>query len=423
MNKYLILFSIIFVLLISISSVSAEGNFTELQEDIDSSGDVLEINQDYTYNNVSDSSFSEKGVLVNKSNYVVNGNNHTVNGKYSSKIFNITGSNITINNLNFININSLTNAIFIKNSNNILFTNCAFTNVSGYGVEVSSSNLTLNNISYDCNNSEGLCTVNGSNIYLSNSNFNDLKNVHRLIYLCENNSLSFSNCNFTNIEDMTICFSYLSQIYITHCVFGNLSSDYAPICSWGGDIFVEDSKFLNTFAGLTGGAIISKYGEKLNVKNCEFIHCFSTKNGGAIFADWVKNIAILNSSFVDCFSKFGGGLLVLMSNLVVNNSVFKNNKVEFDGAAIYTSYTNISISNSSFENNSCILDKELDSTNGGALYIDKAKKIKINKSKFINNKANKGGALFIYDSNNVNIILILRIIKKQFMEYSLLSIF
>lgn len=100
-KKGFILLSVLFVLLVSISGVAA-GSFTELQENIDTDADdVLDVNEDYVYNEVSDKSISEKGVSLNRSNYVINGNNHTVDAKSSSKIFNIKGSNITIMILSF----------------------------------------------------------------------------------------------------------------------------------------------------------------------------------------------------------------------------------------------------------------------------------------------------------------------------------
>ena len=48
------MFLVFLVLFISVSAVSAEGNFTALQEEIDSSTHSLEIKQDYIYDNATD---------------------------------------------------------------------------------------------------------------------------------------------------------------------------------------------------------------------------------------------------------------------------------------------------------------------------------------------------------------------------------
>ena len=59
---------------------------------------------------------------------MINGNNHTVDAKSSSKIFTIKGSNITINDFKFLNVKE-TDAIFINGSKGITLNNCVFTNV------------------------------------------------------------------------------------------------------------------------------------------------------------------------------------------------------------------------------------------------------------------------------------------------------
>lgn len=117
----------------------------------------------------------------------------------------------------------------------------------------------------------------------------------------------------------------------------------------------------------------------------------------------ISKINILGSKFLNGFSDFGGAIVALDSNLFINDSQFVNNKATYDGAAIYTSYTKVNISNSSFENNTCLSNKDIDYSCGGALYIDKADSIKVDNSKFINNKATNGGALYIYDSDNVTV--------------------
>ena len=75
------------VLLVVVSSVSAEGNFTALQNEIYNAGDVLNITQDYAYDNASDVDIID-GIIINqKEHFVINGNGHTINGSNKMQIF------------------------------------------------------------------------------------------------------------------------------------------------------------------------------------------------------------------------------------------------------------------------------------------------------------------------------------------------
>ncbi|WP_296887460.1 pectate lyase-like adhesive domain-containing protein [uncultured Methanobrevibacter sp.] len=104
MNKFKI-FLILLVLFISINAVYSEGNFTELQTEINNSTGSIEITQDYVYVNESDYDLTD-GILINKSTLFINGNGHTIDGAGQSRIFymgNNSGQNITISNLKIIN--------------------------------------------------------------------------------------------------------------------------------------------------------------------------------------------------------------------------------------------------------------------------------------------------------------------------------
>ena len=83
---------VVLVLVVSITSVSA-ASFTDLQNDIENSQGILNINQDYIYNNTTDIALNE-GINLTKSNFIINGNNHTINGNNQAGLFSITGNNI-----------------------------------------------------------------------------------------------------------------------------------------------------------------------------------------------------------------------------------------------------------------------------------------------------------------------------------------
>ena len=56
--------------------------------------------RDYKFNNETDKA---EGIAIEKVNFVINGNGHTVDADGKSIVFNISSGNITINNLRIIN--------------------------------------------------------------------------------------------------------------------------------------------------------------------------------------------------------------------------------------------------------------------------------------------------------------------------------
>ena len=89
-----------FVLLLSLTCVSAnESNtFTDLQTAIDESGNELNINHNYVYNDTADGKYSE-GITINNRELVINGNGYAVDGSNHARILLVTQCNLTINNL------------------------------------------------------------------------------------------------------------------------------------------------------------------------------------------------------------------------------------------------------------------------------------------------------------------------------------
>ena len=102
MLKKLKIFLIFLILFISIGAISASENFTSLQEDIEDSEHNMEITQDYIYDNTTDGELID-GIEIEKVNFTLNGNGHTIDGKSQARILDIRGYNITISNLKIIN--------------------------------------------------------------------------------------------------------------------------------------------------------------------------------------------------------------------------------------------------------------------------------------------------------------------------------
>ena len=84
--------------------------FTDLSNEINMSTGTFEIEHNYKFNNKTDNS----PVVINKDDFVINGNNHILDGSNQSTIFHINGTNITINNLVFVNGNNVNGGLLVS---------------------------------------------------------------------------------------------------------------------------------------------------------------------------------------------------------------------------------------------------------------------------------------------------------------------
>ena len=356
MNKIKI-FLILIVLFISISAVSAEGNFTALQNEIDTSDNSLDIKQDYTYDNVADKGF-EKGILINKSDFTVNGNGYTIDGANQARIFNIIGSNITILNLNLINGNS--------DEGGAIYTN---------------STITLNKVSFINNNG-----TNGA--IFGNVGSQIIRDCH-----FENNTGIYAGC----------IYYYFTTAQIINSTFTNTTSKYAPAIyhQEHGDLTIQDCTFKNLYAEEgSGGAIGIKNIQNIEIDNCTFINTTSYKNGGAIFIDFIQFgiLKIKKSRFFNCTGNFGGALAQLLGELFLEDCEFYDNTASYGGGAIYYSQgMTFTINNTQFYRNKLLYDDSC----GGGIYVDaNVDKTYIENCEFINNTRQ---GIYAYDMKQLNV--------------------
>ena len=376
---------VLIVLFISISAVSAEGNYTALQEEIDSSTNSIEITQDYVYDNSTDYELI-MGINITKSDFTINGNGYTIDASNQARIFDIYGTNITINNLNFINGKARNGAALYVNPNSIV---------------------TTNNVVFKDNNVSGLCgaIINlGSYTSINDTFINNHADMGGAIY-SEYGELNIINGTFSSENGLKWGLVYMmcTSMYIENTIFANTTSNYSTAVyarqSMGK---IRKSTFVNLTATMTAGAIgIKDQFDDIEIDDCDFISNYAEKNGGAIYADvggedgiGEGNITILNSRFTDCISDFGGAYLQLAGHLTIDNTNFTSNIAGFDGGAIYTSWVEtVNISNSIFTSNMGYYD---DYSNGGACYFDMGEII-LDSCIFKNNNASEGSSIYTYD--------------------------
>ena len=422
--KKIKVFLVLIVLFISISAVSAEGNFTALQNEINDSGDSLEITQDYTYDNSTDYEVN-KGVLINKSDFTIEGNGYTIDGANQASIFEIIGDNITILNLNIINGHSDWAGGAVFGNSNLILNNVTFTNnyaMAGGAVFNAKTTEII-----DCTFENNTASDRGGSFYcegtanIVNSKFiNSAGNGGTAI--CSNWEMTITDSTFENltadvgaallnfalaeIENCTFnnniaewggSIYSVSDINIRNSRFSNSKSTYAPAIYAQGNISVSDTVFENLYADQTAGAIGLKVLINGEINNCTFENTTAIKNGGAVYINMGEdtvptNMYIVNSTFLKSSGDYGGALVQLAGNLTIENSIFAENTAEYEGGAIFTSHTIFNLINTTFDSNNIINHKRCD---GGAVYCDMCEFASISSIFTSNTKT----AIYAYDSN------------------------
>ena len=263
-SKIFVIF-VIFCVMLSISSVVAEDNqtdvalendnqsfdeikegeshsFEQLKNDINASGDTFDVQ--YNYKCGDEENFSE--ITINKDKFTINGNNHIIDASNKPNLFyfrpiteNITETDIVINNLTFINFKEI---IILVMSCRITFNNVHFYNHSDYAIYGNTVKLTVNNCTFKSNSvfSE-ISTTEYSDVVLNESKF-------------------YGSLAQSSIADVN-----RGTLMVENCIFENLTSEYASAISYKGDyISVRKSRFANVHANLTAGAMYIKR----NLINC-----------------------------------------------------------------------------------------------------------------------------------------------------------
>ena len=352
--------------------------FTALKEKIDNAGDnsTVVLPNDYMYEN----EFTVDGILINKS-LTIDGNGFTIDANNSARIFNIAGATVTLQNIKFINgqINGFGAAIYCKDSN-LTIINCTF----------------LDNSAYGPNSTGGAVYFNGGKLTVDNSKFD--KNTAgidggALYFKGEDGVISRSNFTSNNA-------SYNGAVYM-NCIGGT----------------VDNCLFADNMATDSAGAIGWVKKEKGTISNSKFINN-NAPLGGAIYVNEGNNFTIMNSKFIKNSAITGGAVYWIGGDGFITDSSFDMNSAENDGGAVYFNGSNGVISRSNFTNNrafyngavymnsiegtvlGCLFADNVATDSAGALGWVKKENGTILGSKFINNSAPRGGAIYLNNGTN-----------------------
>lgn len=178
------------------------------------------------------------------------------------------------------------------------------------------------------------------------------------------------------------------KVTISNCTFQDGYAVYGGAIYMGaGSLSISDSQFINNYAYNYGGAIACEYTQNVTVSKSKFIRDYTFDDaGGAIY---VKSspITVQNCEFINCSATFGGAVTALNSDARFNNINVQNCSAKWDGGAIYHMYGKFRLTSSKFINNSA--------RNGGALFIDNSTEVILISTLFENNNANvSAGAIY-----------------------------
>ena len=203
------------------------------------------MQHDYTFNNETDDGY----VVISKNDFVINGNNHIIDGNKQSGIFNITGNNVTINDLVFSNGRSAIGGI-IDSTGEITLNNVTFI---------------LNNVTFISDHTKylgGAIANHGGKINCYNSRFIDNHAESGAAIFIENGELNIENINITSSIPNRYgqIWARFSTVNIDYLNLINTSSLYSPAISVEScsNTRITNSRFINLTADMSAGAISLK---------------------------------------------------------------------------------------------------------------------------------------------------------------------
>ena len=461
-KKLLVAFSILFVLLCSLTAISAsdlndtdvianddageeivssdadiendittepdsgniyENTFTDLNNIVAEGGNV-NLTRDYTYNESTDEGLYNQGVVIDQDNVVIDGNNHYINGEMKSRVFHIkNANNVTLKNITFYNsgynLRVDGGALYIEESSNITIINCVFysnriVNDGGNGgaiyvkstdpIRITDSKFKENSAGYG-----GAITAHNATLILENTIFdkNSAVNIGGALNAAHSTQI-INNCTFENgeIKEGSGDRRRGGAIYA-----GQFDED--------NEMVITNTEFKNNTVYNDGGAVYIKGQAKVLIEDSKFSEN-SASYCGAIVCD-IANVTIRNTEFNENHGGEGGAVNAGPSTLIEDCNFTENYAWGNYGGAIYVCQSedenaNATVKNCNFLKNSAeiggaiyaydkvsVLNCNFTANNaalfGGAFYSQGYPKATINNSNFIDNNAKLGGAVYSFFSN------------------------
>ncbi|MDL2271188.1 DUF11 domain-containing protein, partial [Methanobrevibacter sp. OttesenSCG-928-I08] len=330
----------------------AQGTFENVQTAIGNvgSGETVYLTGNVQLQN-SEVSTKHLGIVANRNNIIIDGQNYTINGKSpsggSARVMYINGNNVTVKNLNIIN-----------------------------GEKIS----------------ESINSKNGSGIYNNGSN-NKLINVNIINCVSQNAGAGIYNTG-TNL-----LISGSSIIANNHVFYNSLTGngDGGGIYNVGTMTIEGSHKIINNYAETSGAGIFNRYGSNsIIINGNNNISNNIATSGAGIYSEGILEINGNNIIVNNTATGGGGGIYGRMGKFTINgtNTISKN--TARNGGGIFTNVVNFTIKGNN------IISYNNASYNGGAIWNDGENFTIIGSNKIINNIANQsGGGIYnnLYSSN------------------------
>lgn len=426
--------------------IAESNDFSSLNRLIQCSTDsTIELKNDIILENY-ELDFFEGGIEISKDNIVIDGNNHTINAKSRTRIFNILGKNITIKNVIFKNGFVSNNydrhmtgggAVKTIRGSSLLLENCQFVdNVSendggaifNNGILNSLNNKFINNVS----KYNGGAILNNHIQHITNDTYHENKakiagsiynneklTIHKSIHMLNNTSdfkQDIYNANILNMENIVteseeILYNtshinwqvpeWESLSYLTDKLENSNDITLQRDIKLEFNDIDHDLICINTLTLDGNGHVID-----LNHLNINF-----KINGDSTF----RNVIFKNAE------SHKDSLFKILSHAKFENVIFLKNNVTADNNLINNEENgNLELVNSSFYNNSCrhgslisnngklMIDNTDFINNGGQAegtiinnHLNNTRKVSIEKSNFLSNFSEKNGGTINIQENSI----------------------
>ncbi len=429
-KKVLFIISIVLIILLSITSLSAEENstnaiatqqeistqasdshtFTDLQKEIKNADakSTLYLSGTYKYDKKSDTSLTE-GVTINKDIKIVGKNSCTIDGSGLARCLKIKkGCTVTLQNIK------------VKNG---------YTTSSGAGIKIyANAKVTIKNCVFDGNvakNSNGGAIESKEQVTLkiSSSTFKnnkatrtsslpweqDKKGMGGAIKTAIGTTLKISDSTFKSNSAYLATILVVSQsdsgkktsnLNVNKCIFSKNKSQHNGVIYSDeyGTCTIKNSVFKYNLSPDGAGTLVIESASSAIIKNCVF---YKNKgcNGAAINVKIFKSkdtckVKITNCKFTkNTASMYGGAICSVGGKVSVKNCQFTSNTASIFGGAVYARLGTLDVSSSKFSKNKA--------NYAGALCMA-CKKATTKSSSFTKNKAYYlYGAVYNTDHNNL----------------------
>ena len=386
--------------------LSATGTFNDLYMKIRNeyaAGRTIYLDQDY--NNTA--SYSCISISSSFNNLIIDGQGHTIDGNYRNRIFDISYSKVTFKNIKFINGKMPSyEAGAIKTTGNLDIINCTFENnycgsneqyTGGGAIRITGQSKVLNIWNSTFNKNYAFGCGGALNAGTTNGAIYIYNSTFIGNYETSNSAEFGGGVGYTNAN---------TRLYIYDSNFINNTANSEGGCFRHSGLMVVNNSYFDSNKAVDGGALMGGNPNNSNsvISNSTFINNYASRWGGAIQERKcvVNNCTFINNSAnleTESTSQFGphGGAIYARDYFYIYDSRFIENKARKGGAICmeYRVEANV-LQNCIFEKNSAVQE-------GGAIHIDTANTVPISYCSFTNNSAPSGGAIYIHHEHEGNV--------------------